>query len=160
MTFSARSLVIVPCGKDKIWHKNPERGAVPARDTYTGAPFVVDRAYAERFGDAWVVLSAKYGFLPPDHMIPGPYEVSFKDPTTQPVSIAQLHEQVRAQGLDRFDRVIGLGGKEYRHAIEAAFAPWPVRLVFPFAGLLIGKVMQATKQAVTSGDPRVEIGSR
>ncbi len=160
MTCSTRSLVIVPCGKGKIWSKEPHRGAVPARDAYTGAPFVVNRAYAERFGDAWVVLSAKYGFIPPEQMIPGPYEVSFKDPATQPIAIGQLQAQVRAQGLDQFTCVIGLGGKEYRHAVEAAFAPWPIPLVFPFAGLPIGKAMQATKQAVTTGDPRVECSRR
>ncbi len=153
------TLIIVPCGRSKIWSKESGLGAVPARDAYTGPPFVVNRAYAERFGDAWVVLSAKYGFLPPEWELPGPYEVSFKHPATQPVSIPHLQEQVRAQGLDRFDRIIGLGGKEYRHAIEAAFAPWPVRLVFPFAGLPIGKAMQATKYAVTIGDSGVREGS-
>jgi hypothetical protein len=37
--------------------------------TYSGNRF------AERFGDAWVVLSAKDGFIPPEFTIPAPYEV-------------------------------------------------------------------------------------
>lgn len=40
-------LVIVPCGQEKIWDKKPDLGPVPARDVYTGAPFKVNREYAE-----------------------------------------------------------------------------------------------------------------
>ena len=49
--------------------------------------------------------------------------------------------------------VIGLGGKEYRQAIEAAFTGTGARLRFPFAGLQIGKAMQAVKLAIENGDP-------
>ena len=69
-------LVIVPCGQGKIWDTEPDRGPVAARDAYTGAPFKVNRAYAERFASYWVILSAKYGFIPPDYLIPGPYNVT------------------------------------------------------------------------------------
>jgi hypothetical protein len=50
-------------------------------------------------------------------------------------------------GLDRYGEVIGLGGKEYRAAMKAAFESTNVRLSFPFAGLPIGKAMAATKLA-------------
>jgi hypothetical protein len=56
------ALVIIPCGQAKLWDDDPQRGPTPARDAYTGAPFKVNRAYAERHGDRWVILSAKYGF--------------------------------------------------------------------------------------------------
>ena len=150
---SVRLLVVVPCGRAKIWTKQPGWGATPAAEAYTGAPFVVNGRYAERFGDAWVVLSAKHGFVPPEADIPGPYEVTFKQPATGPVSVGTLREQIAARGLDRFDVVVGLGGKEYRAAIEAAFAGFPLRLVFPFTGLSIGRAMQATKRATDAGTP-------
>lgn len=35
-----------------------------AEEAYTGTPFVVNREYARSFGDAWVILSAKYGADP------------------------------------------------------------------------------------------------
>lgn len=54
-------LVIVPCGKRKIWDKHPDQGPTRADDAYIGTPFTLNRTYAERFGDRWVVLSAKYG---------------------------------------------------------------------------------------------------
>jgi hypothetical protein len=50
-------------------------------------------------------------------------------------------------GLDRYSEGIGLGGKEYRVAVEAAFAGTSVALSFPFSGLPIGKAMGATKHA-------------
>lgn len=146
-------LVIVPCGRSKVWERDPLRGPTRAREVYTGAPFVLNRDYAERFGDAWVILSAKYGFIAPDFVIPEAYEVSFKYPATNPIALERLHEQRQSQNLDRFGIVVGLGGKEYRAAIEEAFAGTPVQLIYPFAGLPIGKTMQATKRAIASGEP-------
>ena len=86
-------------------------------------------------------------------MIPGPYEVSFKHPATRPIPFDRLREQVRELQLGRYSVGVGLGGKEYRAAIGAAFADLPTRLVFPFAGLPLGKSLQAAKRAITSGDP-------
>ena len=146
-------LVVMPCGQGKIWDKHPHHGATLARDAYTGAPSKVNRGYAERFAEQWVILSAKYGLIPPDFPIPGPYNVTFKAKATGPVSVSTLRAQIKEQNLDRFDVVIGLGGKEYRAMLEEAFRGSPVELRFPFAGLPIGKAMQATKQAVESGDP-------
>jgi hypothetical protein len=66
---------VVPCGKSKIWHRDPDRGGVPSTDAFTGILFRLNRHYAERFGDAWGVLSAKDGVIAPDVIIPAPYEV-------------------------------------------------------------------------------------
>ena len=150
-------LVVVPCGRSKVWDREPHRGPVAAAEAYTGTPFRLNRQYAECFGDAWVVLSAKYGFIAPDFMIPEPYEVSFKHPATRPIPFVRFREQVREQQLGRYPVVVGLGGKEYRAAIGAAFADLPTRLVFPFAGLPLGKSLQAAKQAITSGDPGIHL---
>ena len=96
-TVNQRSvLVIVPCGKSKLWDREPHHGAVTAGEAYTGTPFRLNCQYAERFGDAWVVLSAKYGFIAPEFMIPESYEVSFKYPATSPIMFDRLRQQVRA----------------------------------------------------------------
>jgi hypothetical protein len=147
------TLVIVPCGQGKMWDRYSNAGPLAARDAYTGALFKVNREYAENFGDQWAILSAKYGFISPDFVIPGPYEVTFKRKQTHPIPVAALREQVRDGSLGKFELVIGLGGKEYVSVIREAFAGWPVRLVFPFAGLAIGKMMQATRRAIQSGMP-------
>lgn len=141
------TLVIVPCGLGKVWDADPQQGPAPAREAYTGPPFKVNRAYAERHGDRWVILSAKYGFIPPDFMLPGPYNVTFKRRATGPVEVTTLIDQIREQRLHESARVVGLGGKEYRAAIEAAFAPFGSTVEFPFAGLPIGLAMRAVKRA-------------
>lgn len=57
--------------------------------------------------------------MPPDFLIPGPYHVTFKKGAAgRPVDIATL----KGQGLDEFSTIIGLGGKQYRSRIDAAFA--------------------------------------
>jgi hypothetical protein len=111
-------LVIVPCGQKKVWEKHPEAGPTMAKDVYAGSPFIVNRKFADAFGKPWVILSAKYGFIDPQFMMPGPYNVTFKRKSTDPISVTKLRDQVRQQGLDRFSNVIGLGGKEYRQVIE------------------------------------------
>lgn len=143
-------LVIVPCGIAKIWDKHPDAGPTAAAQAYIGPPFVVNRAYAERSGGDWVVLSAKYGFLCPGDIVPGPYNTTFKRKSTNPIGVSALREQVPKMGLDRYAEVVGLGGLEYREAIAAAFEGAPVSLAFPFAGLPIGKAMGATKRATNA----------
>ena len=66
--------VIVPCGLSKIWDKNTNAGPTLAKDAYKGSPFKLNRQYAESFGNKWVTLSAKYGFILPDFEIPGPFD--------------------------------------------------------------------------------------
>jgi hypothetical protein len=146
-------LVIIPCGKAKAWDRQPNLGPICARDAYTGPPFKANLAFAETFGARWVILSAKYGFIAPDFLIPGPYNVTFKDQATNPVVVATLRDQIREQRLDEFPKIIGLGGKEYRAMIEQAFAPFGCSLAFPFAGLDIGSAVQATKRAIQAGEP-------
>jgi hypothetical protein len=107
----SRTLVIVPCGKAKIWDKTPNAGSTQAQEVYVGAPFKVNRAYAERFGDEWVILSAKYGFLRPTEHIDRPYNVTFKQPSTGPIGVTALRQQITTRALDQFENLIGLGGK-------------------------------------------------
>lgn len=153
MASRPQTLVIVPCGLAKIWDKSPQEGPVEARLAYTGPPFKVNREYAERFADSWVILSAKYGFLNPGDTVEGPYNITFKRRSPPPITHAALSQQVRDQDLGRFDDVIGLGGRDYRAAIEHAFAATRVTLHFPFSGMTLGKSLQAAKRATASDQP-------
>jgi hypothetical protein len=149
----ARTLVIVPCGRAKIWAKHADAGPTSASEAYIGAPFKVNRAYAKEFGDAWVILSAKYGFLSPIDLIPGDYNVTFKQRSTHPISTDELRRQVADQQLANFARVIALGGRDYRGRIEDAFSGSSVDLLFPFSGMTLGVSLGAAKRAVVSGRP-------
>jgi len=148
-----RTLVIVPCGLSKIWKKRPDAGPTPARLAYIGVPFKVNREYAERFGDQWVVLSAKYGFITPSFVVPGPYNVTFKRRSTNPVSIDVLRRQVADLSLGDFGDVLALGGKEYLQVVAAAFEGAHPTMHFPFAGKTLGNGLAAVKQAIRTGRP-------
>jgi len=114
-----KNLVIVPCGKAKIWKKQPNKGATKAKLAYTGSPFKLNKGYAEHFGYDWVILSAKYGFINPDFEIPEDYNITFNDPKTNPISLAKLKEQ--AQNLQKYDCIIALGGKTYSNIAKQVF---------------------------------------
>lgn len=144
------TLVVIPCGKVKIWNSRPDAGPTEAADVYRGAPFIVNRRYAEAFGDEWMILSAKYGFIAPTFVIEGPYEVTFTRPNTKPISLAELRQQVSDLNLARYSDVVGLGGVEYRQILSEAFAPSGVRLRFPFAGLMVGETMAAVNAALAA----------
>jgi hypothetical protein len=136
-----------------VWDKDPAAGPTRARSVYIGAPFKVNREYAERFGDSWFILSAKYGFLRPSDVIPGPYNVTFKRAASRPIADIKLRQQIRVRRLGGFSRVIGLGGRDYRARIEAAFAGSDVELAFPFAGMSLGVSLGAAKRAIATGRP-------
>ena len=107
----------------------------------------VNEEYAERFADRWLILSAKYGFIDPDFVIPENYDVTFKDPGTNPISIDRLREQVREKGLCEFDKVIVLGGMIYFEVCKKAFEGFNVKIYAPTLGLLLGKAMQKVREA-------------
>lgn len=152
-------LIVVPCGRRKVWDRSPGLGACQARDVYTGPAFRQNRRYAERSAPAsWIILSAKYGLISPDYVIPGPYDVTFKDPSTGPATIDVLQAQIRDQRLDRYAYVIALGSRAYRDIVTVSFQPYGTAIVAPFAGLGIGKYLQAVKQAALSGEPTPSAG--
>ena len=91
-----KTLVIVPCGKAKIWNKNLDHKLVKAEDAYTGTFFKINKEFASTFGDNWIILSAKYGFIFPQIMIEN-YDISFNDKRTNPVSTERLKEQIKIQ---------------------------------------------------------------
>lgn len=146
-------LVIVPCGKRKIWDRFPAIGPVRARDAYIGAPFKVNRKYAERFADRWVILSAKYGFIDPDFVIPGNYNVTFKDPRTNPISVSKLVEQIKEKRLYKYDKVIVLGGRDYVDVVRKAFSKFNVKVVAPTLGLPLGLAMAKVRKAIENNFP-------
>jgi len=118
---SLKLLVVVPCGQAKIWKKEPDRGPVKAGSAYIGVPFKVNKAFAKKFADRWVILSAKYGFADPDFVISKNYNVTFKKPSTNPISVDILKEQLKLKNLGYYDVVIALGGEDYSSIVKKVF---------------------------------------
>jgi len=139
-----KMLVIVPCGQAKIWKKEPSHGPAKAKNAYQGAPFKVNKAFAERFADKWIVLSAKYGFIDPEFIIPKDYNVTFKKPSTNPISIDALKKQLKQKNLDSYDVVIALGGEDYSSKVKKVFMNVS-KVMAPTRGLPIGKAMGHVK---------------
>jgi len=148
-----RTLIVISCGKRKIWDENPTASPTKAQDAYTGTPFKVNKEYAEKFSGKWVILSAKYGFLEPDFVIPENYNVTFKDLSTNPISISQLRNQVKQKRLDAFDTVIVLGGRDYAQAVSKAFSGLKVTIKNPLNGLRLGKALAKVKNAIDQKKP-------
>jgi hypothetical protein len=133
-------LVIVPCGRSKAWDKHPELKGVKASEAYIGVPFRINKAFAEKFADKWMVLSAKYGFIEPNFIIPQNYDVSFSKPQTNPISLSRLEQQAEEKTLGQYDVVIALGGKNYVGTVKEVFKS--TRIIAPTEGLPIGLAMQ------------------
>lgn len=148
-----RNLCIVPCGMRKIWDEKGKRdlGSVEAKYVYTGSFSTKCRDYAEKFYPGeWCILSAKYGFVLPGEIISGPYDVSFNDIKTCPITIDQLVQQIKQKNLDEIENIIVLGGKKYASIVEKAF---PGKLVSnPLENCRgMGYMMQKINQAILNG---------
>jgi len=146
-------LVVVPCGKRKIWDRYPKAGPTKAKDVYIGAPFKVNREYAEKYGDRWVILSAKYGFIDPDFVVPRNYNVTFRDASTDPIGVIELKEQIKHKTLDTFDKLVVLGGRDYADVVSQAFSDLEVKIKKPVAGHPLGRAMGMVRRAIDEGRP-------
>lgn len=140
------SLIIIACGKSKIWDKHPDIGPTAARDAYTGSYFRANRRYAEAQGCDWMILSAKYGLIRSDFVIPGSYNVTFKDPSTHPVTAENMQAQVFKYQLAKYLIIVILGGQEYIEIAERALGWLDVRFETPFAGMSMGEQIAAIDQ--------------
>lgn len=143
---------IITCGKRKIWDKNPSAGQTKARYVYIG-PFATKcKQYAERFyPSSWCILSAKYGFLFPDDMVPGPYNVSFNDRKTYPITIELLSAQAIKNGLKDYDEIVVLGGKNYIEMVNGIFTE--KKIITPLRdckgiGYMMGLLNDSIKKAI------------
>lgn len=112
-----------------------------ARDLYTSDLFRKRRVYAEQSGIDWLIVSAKYGILQPD-IWTHPYDVALTD-LTKPEREAWA-ELVCGQLTLIYGRLarqtfeLHAGGL-YRRELERAFTERDASLVYPLAGLGIGK---------------------
>lgn len=67
-----KTVVLVACCGEKLKHP------APAKDLYQSPLFKKSRSYAEKFGDEWYILSAKYGVVTPNEII-APYDLTLNN---------------------------------------------------------------------------------
>jgi hypothetical protein len=117
-----KSICIISCGKKKIWDKNPEAGPVKAENLYTG-PFTrkcIEYAKKADF-DSWCILSAKYGFLFPYEVVQGQYSECFHRKKSDPITLDELSLQIASKELDKYEKIVILGGNYYTLLIKKLF---------------------------------------
>ena len=118
-----KSLCIIACGKKKIWDKNPEAGPVKAENLYTGSFTRKCIEYTKKADfDSWCILSAKYGFLFPDEVVQGQYSECFHNKTSNPITLENLFLQIKSKELDKYEKIIILGGNYYTDMVKKLFS--------------------------------------
>ncbi|MED4781015.1 DUF6884 domain-containing protein [Brevibacillus choshinensis] len=146
-----KRLCITPCGSAKIWRKQPDLGAVKAKDVYIGSFAKSCRVYANTYFDDWVILSAKHGFLFPEDFVPCDYNVSFNIHSEEVISVEALKQQIAMKELDKFEELVVLGGKKYVEIIMGAFGGSFVYNL-PLSGSKgLGYMIQRLKNSVLDG---------
>jgi len=146
----SRTLCIISCGGKKVWDDTGEHGATPARDVYTGSYVRGNQEYAELFyPHSWCILSAKHGFLLPGDIVPENYNQRMGVPGSVQPDV--LRNQIKGKGLDEYDEIVVLAGREYVDAVKNAFPGRKVRAVFEGVGG-IGKQMGVVREAMRRGE--------
>ena len=130
-------LIVVSCSEQKVWSKENSRPVyVPAIYAYTGNDVTwLKNNVPNGKGFHCLILSAKYGFIEPEHPIHY-YDVTFSNPKTGPISIESLKNQVLHQSrlfaenerkLCEFKYVLvresGEGEGKYFNNCQEAFPP-------------------------------------
>lgn len=151
-----KTLCIIPCGKRKIWDKNPDAGPTKAKNVYIG-PFAVScRRYAERFyPSAWYIISAKHGFLFPEDVVPGSYEVTFSKPKTNPITLEELKVQATKKGLEKYQNIVVIAGKEYVRRVQQLFPGKEISTPLINCSSQ-GKMMRKLRNARDKGEPLLQ----
>ncbi|PLT49318.1 DUF6884 domain-containing protein [Bacillus amyloliquefaciens] len=143
-----KRLCIIPCGKKKIWDAHSDTGPVRAEDAYLSPFHQACEQYAKAFFDEWVILSAKHGFLRPDDIVPGNYDVTFGTGHPEIMAADELRRQFHEKGFYDIEELVMLGGKKYRSVLNAVIGEhqhitWPLS---SYKG--IGYMLQALNRAV------------
>lgn len=150
-------ICIIPCGNKKVWSKEPDKREVQAKEAYIGTFHHLCKSYANHFFDSYLILSAKHGFLRPNDLVDGPYDVSFSMNTKEVITIEKLKTQLSNKGLDTYDRFVVLTGKKYFPILDQTVRE-KAELIFPLLKCSgIGFMQRELKRAVEDDIPLHEI---
>ncbi len=92
---------IIPCSLEKAWDLPGVHGPRAARLAYRSPLFVAAQRLAAARAEQTLILSALHGLMADEHLVPGPYDVTFSRPEDPVVQPATLRRQAEALGLLR-----------------------------------------------------------
>jgi hypothetical protein len=150
MLNSSKVLIIIPCGKSKIWAKNPNAGPVRAKDAYTSNYFKLCRLYAERFSDRWLIISGKYGVISPDFLLKTNYNKKLNISKTFRIKVSKQIAPTISKG---FKKIVSLCGQEYSPFLQDVFTSWGLEIYRPLQGLRIGVRQKTLKKCLIRNRP-------
>lgn len=150
----SKRLIVIACGKRKVWDEDPNHDECSAKDAYRGQFFTVNRKYAERFApNDWMILSARFGFLHPDTPITD-YNATFNEKTDEVISPDQLRVTAIHLGVHEYDKIEVLGGRAYVEQARSSLQGYPVRVLAPYSDCGgIGEMMGKATKAIRAGVP-------
>jgi hypothetical protein len=140
-----QTIVLVSCVSKKL--KEPAL----ARDVYISPWFKKARAYAEHHGDAWYILSARYGLVDPDSFQP-PYETTLnRMPANQRKAWAEkVVREITRLFTPEMHRFTVLAGRRYREYLVPPLVFQHGYVVSEMTnGMGIGRQLQFLGEAVT-----------
>jgi hypothetical protein len=143
-----RTLVVIPCGKQKVWRSHPSEGPTRAEDAYTSNYFNLCKRYAQAFSDEWVVLSGKYGILRPRELVKGNYDVRVKP---SPRFVVTIREQMRRLLGNKISRIVSLCGNGYTRCLQTTLGDLGVSFHAPLSGMRIGQRQAILKKHIEAG---------
>ena len=146
---SNKTLIIVPCGKKKIWDKKPSASPTPARYAYTSNYFKLCVQYAEKFSDDWVIFSGKYGVISPDLIIDN-YNTRVKVTNGFRSKVKEQLEPFISSGFSSF---VSLCGKDYSQILKDTVEPFGLELYTPLEGLRIGMRQKRIRDCLDLNTP-------
>jgi hypothetical protein len=134
-TASSDAVYLVSCVKTKL------TGPARAKDLYVSPWFRLARAYVERTGQPWFILSAEYGLLDPDQVI-APYDRTLVHmPADERRAWATKVESQMDVRLPKTRRIVVMAGHRYRaHLLE--YLERRASIEIPLEGLGLGRQLQ------------------
>jgi hypothetical protein len=149
MDNSNKILIIIQCGKKKIWAKDPLARSVKAKDAYISNYFKLCRRYAEGFSDKWIILSGKYGIIDPETVIKNYDKKLF--PTNK--FKIKVRNQLKYIISKRFRQIVSLCGSDYSNFLNDVLMYFGLELDTPLRGKKIGERQRRIKISLGKGKP-------
>ena len=142
MRHSASAVYLVSCVSKKL----PRRAR--ARDLCVSTWFEKARAYVERTGSRWFILSAKYGLVSPDQVL-SPYELTLNSmSTTQRRAWAERVKRQMDKSLPPTGHIVILAGSRYREFLIDYLRHRARAVRIPMRGRGIGSQLQYLTRAL------------
>lgn len=131
--------VLAGCVKGKADHR------APAQYLYTSPLFQKRRRAAEARGDGWGILSAEYGYVPPNEVI-DPYDTHISDVDVEEWRQRALGYLPRVLEANDVTQVTILAGSKYVDPLVADLEALGVDVVDPCRGLRPGERQQKLEE--------------